>query len=356
MTEAGEMMDTLYIRVSREQPDKRELQRAAKLICGGGLVAFPTETVYGLGANGLDAKAVAGIYRAKGRPSDNPLILHIADKKELEPLVTEITANAVVLMETYWPGPLTVVLRKTDIVPSIVSGGLDTVAVRLPDSVVARGLIEMTGVPIAAPSANTSGRPSPTSAAAVLADLAGRIDAVIDAGNCDIGLESTVVDCTTPVPTLLRPGGITLEMLMETLGEVEVDPTLAGSVDVIPRSPGMKYTHYAPKAPMILIEGDYFAVSHLLCREVELALAQGRKVGAVVSAETAQILPDETVTAVYGSRKDAAAIAAGLYGALRSFDQRSVEVIYAEGISEQGLGLAVMNRLRKASGYHILRA
>ncbi len=348
-------MQTEYFIVDKDHPDKEILGQAAALLRQGKLVAFPTETVYGLGADGLNEAAVAAIFQAKGRPSDNPLILHIAQKEEINQLVAHIPANAKILMESYWPGPLTIVFRRKAVVPDIVTGGLDTVAVRLPDSIVARELIALAGTPIAAPSANTSGRPSPTSAQAVLADLEGKIDAVVDAGSCEIGVESTVVDCTTPVPTLLRPGGITLEMLMTTLGEVEIDPILSGSFELSPRSPGMKYTHYAPDAPMILFEGDYPQVAELLLQEVATALAAGKRVGALVSTETAARLPAEVVPSVYGAREQLDEIAANLYMALRSYDDHTVDVIYAEGISEDGLGLAIMNRLRKASGYRIVK-
>lgn len=344
-------MHTEYFRVDSLQPDIRILSQAADILRRGGLVAFPTETVYGLGANGLDPHAVTGIFAAKGRPADNPLILHIAESREVDKLTCRVPANARVLMETYWPGPLTLVLQRTMAVPDVTTGGLDTVAIRLPDSLVARELIRLAGVPLAAPSANTSGRPSPTTAQDVLADLDGKIDMVIDAGPCDIGVESTVVDCTTPVPTLLRPGGITLEMLMETLGEVEVDPGLGG--DAIPRSPGMKYTHYAPAAPLILLEGEYPAKEDTLLEQIRSAQSEGKRVGAVVSAETS--LPAGVTAAVYGSRHNPEEVAANLYHALRFFDSEPVDVIYAEGIDEAGLGLAVMNRLRKAAGYHIIR-
>lgn len=348
-------MQTKYFVVNKEEPDQQIMKEAAELLKQGGLVAFPTETVYGLGANGLDGEAVAKIYEAKGRPSDNPLILHIANQQELAQLVISISPNAQALIDAYWPGPLTVVLKRSEIVPDIVSGGLDSVAVRLPGSIIARQLISLAGVPIAAPSANTSGRPSPTSAQAVLADLDGRIDGVIDGGDCAIGLESTVVDCTTPVPTLLRPGGITMEMLINTLGDIEIDPTLGGSAECAPKSPGMKYTHYAPMAPMILVEGHHSEVQDLMLTEIEKALESGQKVGAIVSAETAQHLPENVIVAIYGQRAQIAEIAGNLYTALRSFDDRPVDVIYAEGIDEEGLGLAVMNRLRKASGYNIIR-
>ncbi len=346
-------MDTRHYVVDRDKPDFRILDQAAAVLRQGGLVAFPTETVYGLGANGLDPRAVARIFTAKGRPADNPLILHIADSHEVNKLAARVPANAAALMAKYWPGPLTVVLARTRLVPDAVTGGLDTVAVRLPDSTVARELIRLAGVPVAAPSANTSGRPSPTTAGDVLADLAGRIELVIDAGPCGIGVESTVVDCTTPVPTLLRPGGVTLEMLIETLGEVEVDPALGGD-DIVPRAPGMKYTHYAPAAPMTLYEGEAAAVSAAIAGEAGRQAAAGKRIGAVVSAETAELLPAAAVAAVYGARGDLDSAAAGLYSALRLFDAEPVDVILAEGVEETGLGLAVMNRLRKAAGYRIV--
>lgn len=347
-------MQTQYYHVNRETPDTGVLTQAARILQQGGLVAFPTETVYGLGANGLDAQAVAGIYQAKGRPSDNPLILHIADRCELDRLARSVPANAEVLIKKFWPGPLTLVLERTACVPDAVTGGLDTVAIRMPESAVARELIRLAGVPLAAPSANTSGRPSPTTAQAVLADLSGRIDAILDAGPSNIGVESTVIDCTTPVPTLLRPGGVTLEMLLDVLGEVEVDPALS-SGKTVPRSPGMKYTHYAPRAPLLLLEGDSRTLVSRLSQEISTAMAAGKKVGAVVSRETAAKLPLEVIAAIYGSQGCPAEIAANLYGALRYFDEHPVDVIYAEGISESGLGLAVMNRLRKASGYQIIK-
>lgn len=344
-------METKYFRVDKDNPDYQMLAEAAAMLAQGGLVAFPTETVYGLGANGLDAAAVQGIYKAKGRPSDNPLILHIADPATVGLLAKCVPANARALMDAYWPGPLTIVFERMPVVPDAVTGGLDTVAVRLPDSTVARELIRLAGIPVAAPSANTSGRPSPTTAQDVLADLDGKIHAIIDAGPCEIGVESTVIDCTTPVPTLLRPGGITLEMLQDTLGEVELDRALADS-DVVPRSPGMKYTHYAPASPMILVEGDNAGT--VLADKVQSELANGRRVGVVASAETAALLPDTVIKAIYGTRGQSEEIAAGLYSALRQFDHCTVDIIYAEGIEETGLGLAVMNRMRKAAGYDII--
>lgn len=346
-------MNTEHIIVNKEHPDIECLGKAAQYLRQGGLVAFPTETVYGLGANGLDREAVANIFKAKGRPGDNPLILHIAERNEVAKLAAVISANAAVLMDTYWPGPLTVILPRQAVVPDVVTGGLDTVAIRLPDSVVARELIRLAGVPVAAPSANISGRPSPTNAGDVLTDMDGKIAAVVDAGGCNIGVESTIVDCTTSVPTLLRPGGITLEMLLETLGEVEVDPALVKAGEK-PKAPGMKYTHYAPLSPMTLVEGAV-QTPEILSREINKALACKKRVGAVVSKETAAILPENVILAVWGDREDTAAAATALYTVLRYFDDKAVDLIYAEGISEKGLGLAVMNRLRKASGYRIIK-
>jgi L-threonylcarbamoyladenylate synthase len=346
-------LHTKYYKVDPDKPDLGVLAEAAELLRQGRLVAFPTETVYGLGANGLDVDAVAGIFEAKGRPADNPLILHIDSVDKLNDLTIVVPASAKALIDQFWPGPLTVVVKRQPHVPNAVTGGLDTVAVRLPASLIARELIRLAGVPIAAPSANTSGRPSPTTAYDVLSDLDGKIEAVLDAGPCTIGVESTVVDCTTPVPTLLRPGGITYEMLIDVLGEIEVDPSLACS-QAVPKSPGMKYTHYAPIAPMFLIEAGAGCVTDILNREINQALAAGQVVGAVVSAEMAENLPHQVIAAVYGPRSNAGIIAANLYTALRNFDNKVVDVIYAEGIAEQGLGLAVMNRLRKAAGYRII--
>ncbi|MBP2645523.1 MAG: Sua5/YciO/YrdC/YwlC family protein [Firmicutes bacterium] len=346
-------MNTKVYIVDARHPNTDLLVSAAHIIQEGGLVAFPTETVYGLGADGTDSEAVAKIFMAKGRPSDNPLILHIADTAMVKTLAKEVPANARILMGRFWPGPLTLVLKRTQAVPDVVTGGLDTVAIRLPDSEVARELIRLAGVPVAGPSANTSGRPSPTTAQAVLADLEGKIEGIIDAGPCGIGVESTVVDCTTPVPTLLRPGGITMEMLLEVLGEVEYQP-IKGEDTKAPRAPGMKYKHYAPLAPMVLYEGDSAQVAKAIADASKIAL-ESKRVGAIVSNETAALLEKGVQVADYGSRYRPEEVAAGLYEALRYFDSEPVDVIYAEGIDEFGLGLAVMNRLRKAAGYRIVK-
>lgn len=350
-------MNTEYFVIDRNHPDPCILSQAADILRRGGVVAFPTETVYGLGANGLDKRAVAAIYKAKGRPADNPLILHIACVDDVKKLAREIPACAKLLMDKYWPGPLTIILKRTKAVPDCTTAGLDTVAVRLPASRIARELIQLAGIPVAAPSANLSGRPSPTNAKDVKTDMDGRIDAILDAGPCDIGVESTVIDCTTPVPAILRPGGITLEMLQDVLGEVRWEQRTSAINDhQAPRAPGMKYTHYAPAAPMTLIEGAPELRRHKILELVEAALSDGKRVGAVVSTETAACLPAKTVVADYGAQSNLKTIGAQLYTALRAFDNDRVDLIFAEGIDEKGLGRAIMNRMRKAAGYRIIRA
>ncbi|MDR1702418.1 MAG: threonylcarbamoyl-AMP synthase [Sporomusaceae bacterium] len=334
-------MNTQYFSVAPDNPDLAVLRQAADILRQGGLVAFPTETVYGLGANGLDAQAATKIYQAKGRPSDNPLILHIAEITELERLSAKISPQTKKLLHQYWPGPLTVVLEKTPLVPDIVTGGLNTVAVRMPDSKTARELIRLAGVPLAAPSANTSGRPSPTNAQAVLDDLNGKIDAIVDAGTSAIGLESTVVDLTGDIPCILRPGGITAEMIAATLGQSQIN--YPGEKTAAPKSPGMKYTHYAPKYPLIL------APAPILKQKITQYLTEPKKVGAIVSQETAPTLPRAVHTITYGSHTDLPSIAASLYSALRHFDTNPVDLIFAESVPETGIGAAIMNRLRKAA-------
>ena len=344
------MTETKRITIKKGIPLEEQLIEAGALLAAGQLVAFPTETVYGLGANGLDADAAAQIYTAKGRPSDNPLILHIAEKKDIVPLAKEVPANARALMDAFWPGPLTLVVKKSDLVPSLTAGGLDTVAVRMPDQDVARALIRMAGVPIAAPSANLSGRPSPTTARTVAEDMDGRIAMIVDGGACPIGVESTIVDCTSPVPTVLRPGGITVEMLTDVLGAVEIDKGLTDE-SVKPKAPGMKYRHYAPEAETILFEGE--GAHGSLIDAAARALADKKRVGALVSQELAARLPNGVIIVSY---RDKAELANLLYDTLRGFDEKGADIIYLEGTDEEGIGLAVMNRLRKASGNRIITA
>ena len=345
-------MNTKYIKIEQNDPRNAstEIQQAGRILREGGLVAFPTETVYGLGANGLDAAAVGKIFQAKGRPADNPLILHIADREALASLVREVPTWLEPVLERFWPGPLTVVLPRADCVPDIVTAGLDSVAVRLPSSPVARELIRSAGVPVAAPSANLSGRPSPTTATAVMADMAGRIEMVLDGGACEIGLESTVLDCTAAIPTILRPGGVTQEMLAVCLGQVQASGEGRMETTAVPRAPGMKYRHYAPAAPLRLFSCDAIEGEAGLLQQLRAAQRSGRKVGAVVSPETAMLLPNDVEIAIHGSRKSPAAAAAGLYQALRWFDTHPVDVIFAEGVPEKGIGRALMNRLHKAAG------
>ncbi|BAF61009.1 putative translation factor [Pelotomaculum thermopropionicum SI] len=350
-------IDTRYIKVNPAHPEAEAVREAGLILRGGGLVAFPTETVYGLGANALDGKAVARIFEAKGRPSDNPLIVHVAAAEEVGALVRGISDRARLLMEIFWPGPLTLVLPAGKAVPAGVTAGLDTVAVRMPDHPVAAALIRAAGVPVAAPSANISGRPSPTTAEHVLQDLNGRIEAILDGGPAGLGVESTVLDVTVPVPLILRPGGVTPEELREVLGTVEVDPSAAAGLGKAAgryRSPGMKYIHYAPRAPLVLIEGRPDAVAAKIRELAGEQQAAGRRVGILTYADSGDF-SSAGVVVLAGQRGKPETVAAGLYAALRRFDELGVDLILAEGVEEGGVGLAVMNRLRKAAGGRILR-
>lgn len=346
-------MQTSYWKLQENCDNKEIMQQAAALIKKGEVVSFPTETVYGLGADGLNPKAVAKIFAAKGRPNDNPLILHIARKEDIAQLTTGLNANAKKLMEHFWPGPLTMVVNKSAIVPDAVSAGLPTVAVRFPSNKFAQDFIRACNCPIAAPSANISGRPSPTNAQDVLEDMQGKIAAILDGGSCGIGLESTVVDTTEPVPTILRPGGITYEMLTEVLGAVEIDPALQGDKNFKPKAPGMKYRHYAPKAPVYLFEGN--ARSELL-NIIKRALAKNMHVGVLcgrnLEAQLKKLQAAKLQVSCWGDSKEA--LAADLFYLLRDFDRTKPDVILAEGVDEEGIGLAIMNRLRKAAGYQLI--
>lgn len=326
---------------------------AGVIIREGSLVAFPTETVYGLGANGLDAEACAKIYEAKGRPSDNPLILHVADRAMIDRAAT-VTEMAERVLAAFTPGPVTVILPKRDEVPPRVTGGLSTVGIRMPDNDIARALIRAAGVPIAAPSANRSGRPSPTTAAAVFADMDGKIPLILDGGPCRFGVESTIVDCTGERAEILRPGAITREMLAEVLGELA--PPLVFREDEAPRAPGMKYTHYAPFAPLTLIDAPREKLYDAFCVAVREAAENGKRPGVIVSRELAEalsaLLPPGRI-AVYGDAGDLSAMAANLYESLRYFDDVDADVLFAETVEEKGLGVAIMNRLKKAAGGRI---
>ena len=347
-------MDTLIEKINEENADA-VIEKASEILHRGGLVAFPTETVYGLGGDALLSEASQKIYAAKGRPSDNPLIVHIADMDALEKLAVDIPENAYKLAEKFWPGPLTMILKKSDIVPYETTGGLDTVAIRMPSEKTAARLIRQSGVYIAAPSANLSGRPSPTRAEHVIEDLSGRIDMIIDGGNIDIGLESTIVDLTVEIPMILRPGYITAQMIKECLGDVCFDKTVI-SHEVLkerPKAPGMKYRHYAPKAELTIIEGSEEAVVKYINEKVEAAIAAGKKPAVLSSRENSSKYHCKDVVVV-GSRNDEKEIGAHLFDVLRQFDKMDVDEIYSEGFSETDFGQAVMNRLIKAAGHRII--
>ena len=351
-------MDTKIIKL--QQLDQAEADaayaEAAEVIRKGGLVAFPTETVYGLGANALDAEAAARIYAAKGRPSDNPLIAHISREEQLFELAEYVPESAKLLMKAYWPGPLTMIFKKKAIVPDGTTGGLDTVAVRMPDHPVARRLIEEASVPVAAPSANTSGRPSPTSAEHTAQDMDGKIDMILDGGSCRIGIESTILDMTEEIPVILRPGYITREMLAELLGEVRVDKALDPEKwkDFRPKAPGQKYRHYAPKAELTLVEGASDAVVKKIFELTEQAVKEGKKVGIICTDETRNCYTQGLIKSI-GSREILESVAHNLYEILRGFDETGVDVIYSEAFSSNALGYAVMNRLVKAAGHKEIR-
>ena len=341
-------MKTVIKKVDPENPDEEVISQGAEIIRAGGLVAFPTETVYGLGANGLSGEACRRIYAAKGRPSDNPLILHIAGEEGLTSLVREVPEAARKLMEAFWPGPLTIIFPKSDMVPPEVTGGLSTVAVRFPAGKTAAALIKKSGVPIAAPSANSSGKPSPTRASHVEFDLGGKIDMIIDGGPAEVGLESTIADATAEPVALLRPGAVTLEMLREVLGEVAVDPAVLGKAsDAPPKAPGMRYTHYSPIAEVFLAEGPDMAEK--IRRRVREDIRSGRKAGVLATLENMDRYDAGTVLCA-GSRSDLPEIGANLFKLLRKFDYLGMDRVYCETVPDTGEGLAIMNRLMKAAG------
>lgn len=326
--------------------ETKNLASAAEIINNGGLVAFPTETVYGLGADGLNENAVKKIYEAKGRPSDNPLILHIQDISEVEPLTIEINSTAKKLMDTFWPGPMTLVFKKSAIVPPVISGGLDTVAIRLPENKVARELIRLSKTPIAAPSANTSGKPSPTKASHVFEDLNGRIDMIIDGGSCDIGLESTVIDVTTLSPVILRPGGVTFEDIYKLFPDVSYDKhlTLDTITDTVkPRSPGMKYKHYAPEGELFILEGDIEKVRKYILENSDENTAVFTFDGIDFDLPYVRSLG----TSISGSKL--------FFDLLRECDSNGITKIFALMPDKKGVGFALYNRMFKAAGGRIIK-
>ncbi len=346
-------MNTLLFDMTKEI-DPSQMEQAGKIVLDGGLVAFPTETVYGLGGNALDPQASMKIYAAKGRPSDNPLIVHIADWEAMDKIVTEIPEAAKKLANAFWPGPLTMILNKSDAVPMETTGGLNTVAIRMPNHPVALGLIRNGGGYIAAPSANTSGRPSPSLASHVYDDLNGKIDCILDGGMVDIGVESTIIDLTEEVPVVLRPGYISLQMLRDVLGHVEMDRgLLINDPKVHPKAPGMKYRHYAPKAALTIVEGPTEAVIKKINELAGEDIGRGEKVGIIATSESSRFYSQGTVE-VIGTRSDEITISRHLFAVLRSFDDLGVTKIYSESFETPQIGQAIMNRLIKAAGHQII--
>lgn len=342
-------MKTQVFQITDPAVQKTEVFAAAEILRSGGLVGLPTETVYGLGANGLNESAVRAIFEAKGRPQDNPLILHIPNADWLERFCCDIPDAAYALVEHFWPGPLTMILKRREIVPNVTTGGLDTVGMRCPDHAVTLAIIEAAGVPVAAPSGNISGRPSPTCARHMIEDMDGRIDGIVDGGACGVGVESTIIDLTVTPPRLLRPGGLPLEELRAVLGEIAVDKAVLAplSEGEKPRAPGMKYRHYAPKAPVTVVTGESTktaAYIHLLASE---------KTGVICFEEYRDLFPDCAVESI-GSAEDKAEQARRIFDALRAFDETDVTAIYAQCPNDEGLGLAIANRLKKAAGFQVV--
>lgn len=360
-------MDTKIFKIGHKEADKNgepvlsdeekeKLREAGEILRRGGLVAFPTETVYGLGGDALNPDSSKKIYAAKGRPSDNPLIVHIADLKDIYRIVRRMPPEALKLADAFWPGPLTMILEKSELVPKETTGGLETVAVRMPSHRIAAALIRYAGGYVAAPSANLSGKPSPTSAKYVIEDMAGRIDAIIDGGEGEIGLESTIVDLTVMPPQILRPGYITQEMLKQVLQkEVDTDvTTMCNQSGQAPKAPGMKYRHYAPRGELTIVEGEGSRVVSYINDNSVTDQKNGEKVGVIATDEQAGKYTAQIVK-VLGSRQDEDSIARNLYAALREMDDEGVTRIYSEGFETEGFGQAIMNRLLKAAGHRVVK-
>jgi L-threonylcarbamoyladenylate synthase len=352
------MKQTLLLKVNPEKPETGKMQAAANIINKGGLVAFPTETVYGLGADALNPTAVAALFKAKKRPLDNPPIVHVENVKTVYTLAKHVPPKAEQAMKLFWPGPLTLIFKRSPAVPEVTVAGLDTIAVRMPNHKVALALIKESHCPIAAPSANLAGKPSPTTAEHVWDDLNGRIDAILDAGPTSVGVESTVLDMSVNTPMVLRPGGTPTEALRKALGDVRLHPFVAaekeGPVEKT-RSPGMKHKHYAPNAQVIVVEGAIPAVVAKVKELSDSYRLKGVKVGVLATDETLAAYGADVARSL-GSRFNLAVVAQNLFRLLRELDAEGVDVIIAEGVPTEGLGLAVMNRLRKASGYNIVKA
>ena len=349
-------MDTQVVVIDENNIDekaKKALKKAGQILLDGGLVAFPTETVYGLGGDGRNPDSSKKIYAAKGRPSDNPLIVHIWQVEDLYKVASDVPEAAIKLAKAFWPGPLTMILNKSDLIPLETTGGLETVAVRMPSNKIAAAMIKEGGGFIAAPSANTSGRPSPTMAKYCIEDLDGKVEMIIDGGQVGIGLESTIVDLTVDVPMILRPGYITYEMLKEVLPEVSIDKTIIDSNSKLkPKAPGMKYRHYAPKGELTIVEGSQEHVLKYINEHAAKMQEQGHRVGVIATDATATFYKADVVKSV-GSREDERSVAHGLFRILREFDDEDVDVMYSESFDTNGIGQAIMNRLLKAAGQHV---
>jgi L-threonylcarbamoyladenylate synthase len=350
-------LKTRVLKIVDLQQDENSILEASELIKSGEVVAFPTETVYGLGANALDPRAVEKIFRAKGRPGDNPLIVHVSKTQDVDKLVKELPPKARALMETFWPGPLTIVFKKSSVIPSEVTAGLNTVAIRMPNHPVALRLIDYSGLPIAAPSANRSGHISPTTARHVLEDMDGIIPLILDGGKCRVGLESTVLDMTSEIPVILRPGGVTLEMLEGILGEVRVDLSVLKPVanGQKARSPGMKYVHYAPRAQVLIVRGRLDSIVKKINELVKEYSASGMKVGVLATQETRESYHKGEVL-VLGERTRPAVMASNLFSVLREFDAKGVDIVLAEWVDTSNEGLAIMNRMIRAAGFNVIDA
>ena len=343
---------TLISKIDEKHIDKNEIKKQSKLLREGKTVIFPTETVYGLGANALDENAVSKIYEAKGRPSDNPLIVHIYDKKQVSELAQEINEKAEIVMKRFWPGPITIILKKKEIVPMRTSGGLDTVAIRMPSNPIAKAILEDCQLPIAAPSANISGRPSPTRAKHVYEEMNNRVDGIILGGDCVFGLESTVLDLTNDTPIILRPGSITKEELEEVIGEVNIDPALENKEDNIKaKAPGMKYKHYSPNADVYIMSGDINNVVNKVNDMCYDNTNKGFKCAVMCMDQNKNKYTCDTI--VLG--KNMEEIASNLFDALISADEQKYDIVYTEEFPNYGLGKAIMNRLLKSAGYKIIK-
>ncbi|WP_252231432.1 L-threonylcarbamoyladenylate synthase [Clostridium sp. ZBS15] len=347
-------MNTNIIKINNIIDDEEKMKEAAQIIKNGGIVAFPTETVYGLGSDALNEDAVKKIFIAKGRPQDNPLIVHVASKN-IENLVEDIPEIAQKLIDKYWPGPLTLILKKKSIIPNMTSANLDTIGIRMPNNEIALKLIEMSNTVIAAPSANISGRPSPTDVERCIEDLSGRVDCIVGGNKSDIGLESTILDCTVNPPLVLRPGGITLEMLKQIDNRIEIDGAIMkkSTGDLKPKAPGMKYRHYAPKAKVKIISGERKKTIEKMKEMVDYYIDNNKKV-CILTIQENEKEYNKGIKVVLGSRENLLMVAQNLFESLRKCDDLGADVILAEAYEEKGVGIAIMNRLNKAAGFDII--